>query len=166
MNLGCVAIIFAYGCLSIHFVSRKWLLWRKVTIGKCGSSSHYKSNFEWASVLCGSVDLLIIVFFLICKDDIVGQHMLLFLFHVSVTFLFSGCLRTFSCLNMIIINKIGSKTKENKKKHEEKGKESYISWGLLAFFCDTGWKITLRLGLASEWGSWRVVNHRFVYYND
>ena len=28
------------------FVSRQWLLRTKVTIGKCGSSSEYKSNFE------------------------------------------------------------------------------------------------------------------------
>ena len=85
---GACQFFFASGCLSIPFISSQWLLWRKVTSRKCGSSSQYKHNFEWASVLCGSVNLLIIVSFFICEDYFVGQHLLLF-FHGSLAcFLF------------------------------------------------------------------------------
>ena len=68
---------FASGCKSITFISRQWLLWRKVTSVKCGSSSQYKHNFEWASVLwfCGSANNCILSH---SKDDVVGQHLLLF----------------------------------------------------------------------------------------
>ena len=52
---GCVSINFLLAVCQFPFVSSQWLLWRKVTNGKCGSSFVYKHevqfNFKWLSVV-------------------------------------------------------------------------------------------------------------------
>ena len=64
---GCVSIIFLLLAIcQFPFVSSQWLLWRKVTNGKCGSSFVYnywsQFNFKRASVFYGSATLRIIFF--------------------------------------------------------------------------------------------------------
>ena len=84
------------------FVFSQWLLWRRVTNRKYGSSFVYKYqgqfNFIQASVFCCYVR---IVSFLTCKDDIAGPYLLLLYFHGSVACFFllklPGCFRI-SCM--------------------------------------------------------------------
>ena len=77
----CPFFFFPAVCHLTHwhlpFVSSQWLLWRKVTNGKCGSSFLYKYirplQLQASFCIPWSCSSIRIVSFLICKDDHIYQ---------------------------------------------------------------------------------------------